>query len=88
MLVEARGNLVRDLRSDGRSRVIALVGVEGLCVIETDDALLVLPREQAQDVRKVVERLQAPVEQAVWAFGSEKPQVAKTTLARATTAKV
>ena len=59
VLVEARGNLVRDLRSDGRSRVIALVGVEGLCVIETDDALLVLPREQAQDVRKVVERLQA-----------------------------
>lgn len=58
VLVEARGNLVRDLRSDGRSRVIALVGVEGLCVIETDDALLVLPREQAQDVRKVVEQLQ------------------------------
>ncbi|MCC6899024.1 MAG: mannose-1-phosphate guanylyltransferase [Polyangiaceae bacterium] len=58
VLIEARGNLVRDLRSDGRRRVIALVGVEGLCVVETDDALLVLPREQAQDVRKVVEELQ------------------------------
>ncbi len=58
VLVEATGNLVRDLRTDGRKRVVALVGVEGLCVIETDDALLVLPREQAQDVRKVVEALQ------------------------------
>lgn len=59
VLSGARGNLVRDLRSDGRRRVIALVGVEGLCVIETDDALLVIPREQAQDVRKVVEALEA-----------------------------
>jgi mannose-1-phosphate guanylyltransferase len=57
VLADARGNLVRDLRSDGRRRVIALVGVEDLCVIETDDALLVIPREQAQDVRKVVDAL-------------------------------
>jgi mannose-1-phosphate guanylyltransferase len=28
-------------------------------VIETDDALLVIPRESAQDVRKVVEALTA-----------------------------
>lgn len=59
VLADARGNLVRDLRTDGRRRVIALVGVEGLCVIETDDALLVISREQAQDVRKVVDALTA-----------------------------
>ncbi|GMV16809.1 MAG: mannose-6-phosphate isomerase [Polyangiaceae bacterium] len=59
VLADARGNLVRDLRTEGGRRVIALVGVEGLCVIETDDALLVIPREQAQDVRKVVDALKA-----------------------------
>lgn len=59
VLADARGNLVRDLRSDGRRRVIALVGVEGLCVIETDDALLVIPRGESQEVRQVVDALKA-----------------------------
>jgi mannose-1-phosphate guanylyltransferase len=57
VLCDARGCLVRDMTSDGVHRVIALVGVEDLCVIQTDDALLVIPRERAQDVRKVVEVL-------------------------------
>ncbi|MCU0657038.1 MAG: sugar phosphate nucleotidyltransferase [Polyangiaceae bacterium] len=55
--VQSQDNLVRDLRTDGRPRVIALVGVEGLVVVETDDALLILPRERAQDVRLVVDEL-------------------------------
>jgi len=59
VLADARGNLVMDLRSAGGPRVIALAAVEGLCVIETDDALLVVPRERAQDVRKLVDALQA-----------------------------
>lgn len=59
VLVDASGNLVRDLRTDGKKRVISLVGVKDLCVIETDDALLVIPRERAQDVRLVVEALQS-----------------------------
>lgn len=57
VLADASNNLVKDLRTDGRRRVIALVGVDGLCVIETDDGLLVIPRDQAQDVRKVVDAL-------------------------------
>jgi mannose-1-phosphate guanylyltransferase len=57
VLRDAQRNLVRDLRTDGRQRVIALVGVDDLCVVETDDALLVLPRERAQDVKLVVEAL-------------------------------
>jgi mannose-1-phosphate guanylyltransferase len=59
ILVDAKDNLVEDLRSDSSSRrkVIALVGVEGLCIVETDDALLVMPRERAQDVREVVQAL-------------------------------
>ncbi len=54
--VDARGNLVDDL-SSGAPKTIALVGVSDLCVVETDDALLVMPRERSQDVRLVVEQL-------------------------------
>jgi mannose-1-phosphate guanylyltransferase len=57
VLIQAHNNLVRDLRTDNRPRVIALVGVDDLVVVETDDALLILPRERAQDVRLVVEEL-------------------------------
>ena len=57
----AAGNLVVDLRtraSEG-ARVVTLVGVEGLVVVETDDAMLVVPRDRAQAVRAAVELLRA-----------------------------
>ena len=57
--LESSGNLMRDLRTDTRHRVIAAVGVQGLCVVATDDALLVIPRERAQDVRLIVDALGA-----------------------------
>ncbi len=57
LALESSGNLVRDLRTDAGRRVIAAVGVEGLCVVATDDALLIIPRERAQDVRLVVDAL-------------------------------
>jgi mannose-1-phosphate guanylyltransferase len=59
--VDARGNLVRDLRTKqaGDRRVYALVGVSDLVLVETDDAVLVIPRSRAQDVRAVVEALKA-----------------------------
>jgi len=60
VVVEASRNLVHDLRKTAPARrVIALVGVDDLCVVETDDALLILPRERSQDVREVVEQLKA-----------------------------
>jgi mannose-1-phosphate guanylyltransferase len=57
--VEARGNLVRDLTtSSGKpKRVYALVGVNDLVVVETDDAVLVMSRERSQDVKAVVTEL-------------------------------
>ncbi|HET9959650.1 MAG TPA: sugar phosphate nucleotidyltransferase [Polyangiaceae bacterium] len=55
--VDARGNLVVDLSQQASKRVTALLGVEGLCVVNTDDALLVIPRERAQDVRYIVDAL-------------------------------
>jgi mannose-1-phosphate guanylyltransferase len=39
--------------------MIALVGVSDLVVVKSGDAILVLPRSQVQDVRKVVEALSA-----------------------------
>ena len=60
VLVDAAGNQVVDLRrAPGARRVIALVGVEDLVVVETDDALLVVPRARSQDVKRVVDELKA-----------------------------
>lgn len=58
VFVDATENLVRDL-STTKKKVVALVGVSGLVVVETDDALLVLPKDRAQDVRAVVDALKA-----------------------------
>lgn len=41
------------------SRTVAVVGMAGVVVIETEDAVLVLPKDKSQDVRKVVEALKA-----------------------------
>ena len=41
----------------GDGRMVATVGVSGLIVVATPDALLVCDRERAQDVKKVVEEL-------------------------------
>jgi mannose-1-phosphate guanylyltransferase len=38
-------------------KLVAAIGVEDLIVIDTDQALLVLPRSRAQDVKKIVEML-------------------------------
>jgi mannose-1-phosphate guanylyltransferase len=37
--------------------VVALLGVDDLAIVDTDDAILVMPRERAQDVRLIVEAL-------------------------------
>lgn len=42
----------------GNGGVVATVGVHDMIVVSTGDALLVCPKDQAQDVRKVVEQLQ------------------------------
>jgi mannose-1-phosphate guanylyltransferase len=54
VLAESCGNI---LYSSGRT--IAVVGVKDLVVAETADAVLVCPKERAQDVKKIVEKLKA-----------------------------
>jgi mannose-1-phosphate guanylyltransferase len=41
------------------ARLVAAVGLEGFVIVDTDDALLVCPKDHAQDVRDVVNRLKA-----------------------------
>ncbi len=40
------------------SKLVAIVGLKDIVVVETDDALLVVPRDRAQDVRRIVEELE------------------------------
>src|SRR6185295_11972586 len=52
LALSSRGNLVS---SD--KRLIALVGVEGLGVIETEDAVLVCSTDRVQDVKQIIDEL-------------------------------
>jgi mannose-1-phosphate guanylyltransferase len=54
LLVDSRGSLV-DAQG---GRFVALVGVHDLIVVDTKDALLVVPRGRSQEVKKVVDHLQ------------------------------
>ena len=51
--VDARGNYA--VAPEGK--LVALVGVEDLVIVDAGDALLVVPRDRAQDVREVVSEL-------------------------------
>jgi mannose-1-phosphate guanylyltransferase/mannose-6-phosphate isomerase len=54
--------LVRDARGcyvRAGSRLVAIVGIDDLVVVDTDDAVLVATRDKAQDVRHVVDALKA-----------------------------
>ncbi|AJE03917.1 mannose-1-phosphate guanylyltransferase [Geobacter pickeringii] len=51
--LDAEGCVVR-----GGGKLVALVGVRDLVVVDTPDALLVCPKERAQEVKKVVEELE------------------------------
>lgn len=59
----ARGELIGvdsdDCISFSTGPVVGLVGVSNLIVVATDDAVLVCPRDKAQDVKKLVQKLKA-----------------------------
>jgi len=66
VLIDADRNLIVDLRTHPNPKeppaappVVALVGTQDLCIVHTDDGLLVLPRARSQDVREVTEALRA-----------------------------
>jgi mannose-1-phosphate guanylyltransferase len=53
--IDSRDCLV--VNDEGERASVALIGVEGLTVVMTGDAVLVMPSERAQDVREVVKVL-------------------------------
>ncbi len=57
--IDAERNYVADMTTHSQKRLYAIVGMSDLVVIETDDAVLIIPRERAQDVRTVVQELNA-----------------------------
>jgi mannose-1-phosphate guanylyltransferase len=52
VLIDTTGSLVF-----GDRRLVAAIGLEDMIIVDTEDALLVCPRDRAQDVRRVVEAL-------------------------------
>lgn len=57
--VDARGNLVVQVAGAKPGKMVALVGVHDLCVVETEDAILIIPKDRAQDVRAVIQHIEA-----------------------------
>ncbi len=53
VLEDARGNYVRA----PAGKIVALIGVDDLVVVDTGDALLIVPRDRAQDVKMAVTSL-------------------------------
>ncbi len=54
VLIDTRGSVVL-----GGKRTIAVVGMTDVVVVDAGDAILVLPKDKSQDVRKVVDALKA-----------------------------
>src|SRR6266540_7375627 len=52
VLVDTTGSLVF-----GDRRLVAAIGLEDMIIVDSEDALLVVPRSRAQDVRRVVDAL-------------------------------
>lgn len=40
-----------------KKRLVATIGVENMVIVDTDDAILICPKEREQDVREIVKRL-------------------------------
>ncbi len=52
--IEATGNLIH-----AEKKLVALVGVNDMIVVDTDDILMIVPKERSQEVKKIVEQLKA-----------------------------
>jgi len=53
VVIESKGNYVRT------DKTIALIGVNDLVIVETDDALLVASKKRSEEVKKIVNKLKA-----------------------------
>jgi mannose-1-phosphate guanylyltransferase len=54
MVVDSQGCLVHSPQ-----KAVGLIGMKDLIVVDTPDAILICPRDRAQEVKKIVEMLEA-----------------------------
>jgi mannose-1-phosphate guanylyltransferase len=54
VLIDTRGSFI-----SAPDKLVAVIGMEDVIVVDTEDALLVCPKSRAQDVKRVVETLSA-----------------------------
>jgi len=52
LAINSQNNLMH-----ANKRLIALVGINDMIVVDTDEILLIVPKDRSQDVKKIVERL-------------------------------
>ncbi len=52
--LESRGNVV-----EAPGKLVALLGVKDLVIVDTEDVLMVIPRDRAEEVRSLLERVRA-----------------------------
>lgn len=52
--IDSRGNLIYSVNN----KLIATAGLENMLIVETDDAIMVCPKDRAQDVKKIVKKLE------------------------------
>ena len=62
VLVDSRGSIVVN---ENQAITTCLLGVEDLVVVVTGDAILVCPKDRAQNVRSIVEHLKSKGSNAV-----------------------
>lgn len=58
IVMDSRGSLVFQESHDERKRLIALLGVRDLIIVDTGDAILICHRDRAEEVRKIVGKLE------------------------------
>lgn len=52
--IDTKGSLIR---SENPKKIIATIGLDDIVIVDTQDALLVCPKNRSQDVKKIVEKL-------------------------------
>jgi mannose-1-phosphate guanylyltransferase len=57
--IDSQGSLVFQESGGEGDRLIALVGVSNMIIVDMGDAMLVCPRERAEEIRRLVERLES-----------------------------
>src|SRR5690606_28633422 len=52
LTINSKNNLIH-----ANGRLVALVGVDDMIVVDTDEIVMIAPKNRSQDVKKLVERL-------------------------------